>query len=60
MYYFESDISSGRSMMGKHFMASLLWNTEPNKMLEILEVMMNTYEKYGLPIGYESLGIEEV
>jgi len=41
-------------------MASLLWNTEPEKMMKILEVMMRTYEEYKLPIDYNALGIEEV
>lgn len=58
MYYFDSDKPKS-SMMGRHFMASLLWNTEPEKMMKILEVMMNTYEEYGLPIDYNALGIEE-
>ena len=40
-------------------MASLLWNTEPEKMLAILKVMMRTYEEYGLPIDYNALGIIE-
>lgn len=40
-------------------MASLLWNTEPEKMLAILKVMMRTYEEYQLPIDYNALGIEE-
>jgi hypothetical protein len=45
--------------MGRHFMASLLWNTEPEKMVSILKVMMRTYKEYGLPIGYNALGIIE-
>jgi len=45
---------------GRHFMASLLWNTEPDKMLTILKVMIRTYKEYGLPIEYGALGIEEV
>jgi hypothetical protein len=40
-------------------MASLLWNTEPEKMVEILKVMINAHKKYGLPINYNGLGIEE-
>jgi hypothetical protein len=44
--------------MGKYFMASLLWNTEPEKMMSILKVMGSTYTEYGLPIDYDSLGIE--
>jgi hypothetical protein len=59
MYFFESDKPKS-SMMGRHFMASLLWNTEPGKMLAILKVMMRTYEEYQLPIDYNALGIEEV
>jgi hypothetical protein len=58
MYYFESDKPKS-SIMGRHFMASLLWNTEPEKMVAILKVMMRTYEEYGLPIGYNALGIIE-
>lgn len=45
--------------MGRHFMASLLWNTESDKMVKILKVMMRTYEEYGLPIDYNALGIIE-
>ena len=41
-------------------MASLLWNTEPEKMVTILKVMIRTYKEYGLPIEYGALGIEEV
>ena len=41
-------------------MASLLWNTEPEKMLAILKVMIRTYEEYQLPIDYNALGIEEI
>ena len=59
MYFFESDKPKS-SMMGGHFMASLLWNTESEKMLAILKVMMRTYEEYQLPIDYNALGIEEV
>ena len=59
MYFFESDKPKS-SMMGRHFMASLLWNTESEKMLAILKVMMRTYEEYQLPIDYNALGIEEV
>ena len=58
MNYFESDIPK-RSMMGRHFMSSLLWNTEPEKMLAILKAMGSTYTEYGLPIDYEALGIDE-
>jgi hypothetical protein len=47
------------SMLGRHFMASLLWNTEPDKMLAILKVMGSTYKEYGLPIDYNALGIIE-
>lgn len=59
MYYFDSD-KPQKSTMGRHFMASLLWNSEPEKMVAILKVMMKTYEEYGLPIDYNALGIEEV
>ncbi len=58
MYYFDSEQTNTRSMMGKHFMASLLWNTEPEKMMSILKVMGSTYTEYGLPIDYNALGIE--
>ena len=47
------------STFGRHFMASLLWNTEPDKMVTILKVMIRTYKEYGLPIEYGALGIEE-
>ena len=47
------------SAFGRHFMASLLWNTEPDKMLTILKVMIRTYKEYGLPIEYGALGIVE-
>ena len=47
------------STFGRHFMASLLWNTEPDKMLTILKVMIRTYKEYGLPIEYGALGIVE-
>ena len=40
-------------------MASLLWNTEPDKMVSILKVMIRTYKEYGLPIDYNALGIIE-
>lgn len=59
MYYFDSEQKNTNSMMGRHFMASLLWNTEPEKMVAILKVMMRTYKEYGLPIGYNALGIIE-
>ena len=58
MYLFDSEKPKS-SMMGRHFMSSLLWNTEPEKMVQILEVMMKTHEEYGLPIDYNALGIEE-
>lgn len=58
MYFFESD-KPQKSTLGRHFMASLLWNTEPEKMVKILKVMMRTYEEYGLPIDYNALGIIE-
>ena len=47
------------TVLSRHFMASLLWNSEPEKMVSILKVMMRTYEEYGLPIDYNSLGIIE-
>jgi len=47
------------SHLGRHFMSSLLWNTEPDKMMAILKVMGKTYKQYGLPINYRALGIEE-
>jgi hypothetical protein len=57
---FNHDIrNEENSTLGRHFMASLLWNTEPEKMVEILKVMINAYKKYGLPINYNGLGIEE-
>jgi hypothetical protein len=40
-------------------MSSLLWNTEPDKMMAILKVMGKTYKQYGLPIDYNALGIIE-
>lgn len=46
--------------LGKHFMASLLWNTAPEKMWVALQVVIAQSEKYGVPIDYESLGIAEV
>jgi hypothetical protein len=58
MYYLDSEKPKS-SIMGRHFMASLLWNTEPDKMLAILKVMGSTYKEYGLPIDYEALGIDE-
>jgi len=58
MHYFESD-KQQKSTLGRHFMASLLWNTESDKMVKILKVMMRTYEEYGLPIDYNALGIIE-
>ena len=58
MYYFDSEEPKS-SIMGRHFMASLLWNTEPEKMLAILKAMGSTYTEYGLPIDYEALGIDE-
>jgi hypothetical protein len=59
MYYFDSEQKNTNSMLGRHFMASLLWNTEPDKMLAILKVMGSTYKEYGLPIDYDALGIDE-
>jgi len=58
MYYLESNTPQ-KSILGRHFMASLLWNTESDKMVKILKVMMRTYEEYGLPIDYNALGIIE-
>jgi hypothetical protein len=58
MYYLDSEKPKS-SIMGRHFMASLLWNTESDKMVKILKVMMRTYEEYGLPIDYNALGIIE-
>lgn len=40
-------------------MASLLWNTAPEKMWVALQLVIAQSEKYGFPIDYESLGIEE-
>jgi len=58
---FDNDIRREESsILGRHFMASLLWNTEPDKMVTILKVMIRTYKEYGLPIEYRALGIEEV
>ena len=47
------------TFFGRHFMSSLLWNTEPEKMVQILKVMGKTYEEYQLPIDYDALGIIE-
>jgi len=46
-------------MMGRHFMSSLLWNTDSEQMMSILRMMVSTYEDYGLPINYEALGVYE-
>lgn len=56
MIYELTDIGDS-SVYGRHFMASIIWNTEPEKMVHILQVMGDAHEKYGLPIDYESLGI---
>lgn len=59
MIQFNNIEDNKHSLLGRHFMASLLWNTEPEKLIAILKVMMKTYERYGLPIDYYTLGIEE-
>lgn len=48
-----------RSALGRHFMSSLLWNTDSDQMMSILRMMVSTYEEYGLPIDYHALGIHE-
>jgi len=58
MYYFDSEKPKS-SMMGSHFMSSLLWNTDSEQMMSILRMMVSTYEDYGLPINYEALGVYE-
>jgi len=60
MMHYDTPINDENiTILGRHFMASLLWNTEPDKMISILKVMINTYKKYGLPIDYNTLGIKE-
>jgi hypothetical protein len=58
MYYFDSEKPKS-SMMGRHFMPSLLWNTDSEQMMRILRMMVSTYKDYGLPINYEALGVYE-
>jgi hypothetical protein len=58
MYYFDSEKPKS-SMMGRHFMSSLLWNTDSEQMMRILRMMVSTYKDYGLPINYEALGVYE-
>jgi len=44
-------------ILGKFFVTSLLWNTQPEKMWMITEIMITQSEKYGIPFDYEAAGI---
>jgi len=44
-------------ILGEFFVTSLLWNTQPEKMWMITEVMITQSEKYGIPFDYEAAGI---
>ncbi len=59
MHYFDSEQKNTHSIMGRHYMSSLLWNTDSKQMMSILRMMVSTYEEYGLPINYEALGVYE-
>ena len=59
MMFGNSHMEMKSTFFGRHFMSSLLWQTEPEKMIQILRVMGKTYEEYQLPIDYEALGIVE-
>ena len=50
-------IPSEDSILGEFFVTSLLWNTQPEKMWMITEVMITQSEKYGIPFDYEAAGI---
>ena len=58
IHYIDSEREQD-SPLGRHFMSSFLWNTEPDKMMAVLKAMGNTYIEFRLPIDYNALGIHE-